>query len=106
LSLPSSGDLRALRSFPTRRSSDLAEGERGGQVDDEPVRPRIPPRGVAMAGHVTSWSGWASGSGCAGVCCWGARWWWTDRPSATRSEEHTSELQSLTNLVCRLLLEQ
>src|SRR5438093_7378647 len=32
-----------------------------------------------------------------------------DRPSflsAFRSEEHTSELQSLTNLVCRLLLEK
>src|SRR5262249_56737614 len=28
---------------------------------------------------------------------------WTLRP---RSEEHTSELQSLTNLVCRLLLEK
>src|SRR5438046_8111674 len=29
------------------------------------------------------------------------------RPAAgTRSEEHTSELQSLTNLVCRLLLEK
>src|SRR5438093_8207879 len=27
-------------------------------------------------------------------------------PCATRSEEHTSELQSLTNLVCRLLLEK
>src|SRR5258706_4402768 len=27
-------------------------------------------------------------------------------PMATRSEEHTSELQSLTNLVCRLLLEK
>src|SRR5262249_58054135 len=27
-------------------------------------------------------------------------------PSAERSEEHTSELQSLTNLVCRLLLEK
>src|ERR1019366_10659920 len=27
-------------------------------------------------------------------------------PPATRSEEHTSELQSLTNLVCRLLLEK
>src|SRR5258706_1332869 len=27
-------------------------------------------------------------------------------PSASRSEEHTSELQSLTNLVCRLLLEK
>src|SRR5437016_10711042 len=26
--------------------------------------------------------------------------------SAIRSEEHTSELQSLTNLVCRLLLEK
>src|SRR2546426_3574547 len=29
-----------------------------------------------------------------GVCCWG------------RSEEHTSELQSPCNLVCRLLLEK
>src|SRR5438046_6399289 len=27
-------------------------------------------------------------------------------PAAPRSEEHTSELQSLTNLVCRLLLEK
>src|SRR5437016_11409056 len=27
-------------------------------------------------------------------------------PKAPRSEEHTSELQSLTNLVCRLLLEK
>src|SRR5438093_3034587 len=28
------------------------------------------------------------------------------RCAVTRSEEHTSELQSLTNLVCRLLLEK
>src|SRR5258706_5589795 len=28
------------------------------------------------------------------------------RPTDVRSEEHTSELQSLTNLVCRLLLEK
>src|SRR5438093_10111956 len=28
------------------------------------------------------------------------------RIALTRSEEHTSELQSLTNLVCRLLLEK
>src|SRR5437016_9817160 len=28
------------------------------------------------------------------------------RPHLGRSEEHTSELQSLTNLVCRLLLEK
>src|SRR5262249_60757969 len=30
----------------------------------------------------------------------------TDRDCHRRSEEHTSELQSLTNLVCRLLLEK
>src|SRR2546427_1452583 len=30
----------------------------------------------------------------------------TDCPGATRSEEHTSELQSQSNLVCRLLLEK
>src|SRR5258706_5208656 len=29
-----------------------------------------------------------------------------DQPFDQRSEEHTSELQSLTNLVCRLLLEK
>src|SRR5437016_9239183 len=28
------------------------------------------------------------------------------QPGTARSEEHTSELQSLTNLVCRLLLEK
>src|SRR5438046_5609702 len=31
---------------------------------------------------------------------------WLRTWSASRSEEHTSELQSLTNLVCRLLLEK
>src|SRR3990167_1609581 len=32
-------------------------------------------------------------------------WWW--KPSGVeRSEEHTSELQSQSNLVCRLLLEK
>src|SRR5258706_7760720 len=40
-----------------------------------------------------------------------ARWVWAARLRwaafrFTRSEEHTSELQSLTNLVCRLLLEK
>src|SRR5437016_14571707 len=31
---------------------------------------------------------------------------WMVELSKARSEEHTSELQSLTNLVCRLLLEK
>src|SRR5438046_4812951 len=46
---------------------------------------------------------WSLGS--AGVL--GAAWWSLTPSSFTidvRSEEHTSELQSLTNLVCRLLL--
>src|SRR2546430_11716396 len=40
-------------------------------------------------------------------CIWSPPWMW--RPgarSACRSEEHTSELQSQSNLVCRLLLEK
>src|SRR5437016_8998719 len=37
-----------------------------------------------------------------------SRWWGETLSSRRiqRSEEHTSELQSLTNLVCRLLLEK
>src|SRR5258708_14291260 len=31
---------------------------------------------------------------------------WKARPATTRSEEHTSELQSPDHLVCRLLLEK
>src|ERR1035441_10960311 len=34
-----------------------------------------------------------------------ARWLWP-WPGTSRSEEHTSELQSLRHLVCRLLLEK
>src|SRR5258706_86751 len=68
-------------------------------------------------------------STCWAATCWRRRCWsrgsrgascssprapgWTGRrvsgcwdPCAGRSEEHTSELQSLTNLVCRLLLEK
>src|SRR5687767_15431862 len=41
-------------------------------------------------------------------CCRGTRTFRirTRRPRAERSEEHTSELQSLAYLVCRLLLEK
>src|SRR2546423_15288135 len=40
-------------------------------------------------------------SAACSVCCPGAEWRHTER-----SEEHTSELQSLAYLVCRLLLEK
>src|SRR5438093_3141945 len=41
-----------------------------------------------------------------GSCGWGLRSRSRRRSQTGRSEEHTSELQSLTNLVCRLLLEK
>src|SRR5579859_8268580 len=44
----------------------------------------------------------SSASPCAGWPAWSRR---TTR-SIARSEEHTSELQSQSNLVCRLLLEK
>src|SRR2546427_2512534 len=40
---------------------------------------------------------------CTELCCSGAG---AKRLSQNRSEEHTSELQSQSNLVCRLLLEK
>src|SRR5437016_14320872 len=43
---------------------------------------------------------------CAGVSRASARAGLPGGTSRLRSEEHTSELQSLTNLVCRLLLEK
>src|SRR5256885_12656457 len=36
----------------------------------------------------------------------GHRWWFYQRCPPRRSEEHTSELQSPCNFVCRLLLEK
>src|ERR1022692_5200904 len=38
--------------------------------------------------------------------CWPEPRWVKSRNPRTRSEEHTSELQSPCNLVCRLLLEK
>src|SRR5690606_41696729 len=85
----SSGDHRDLHSFPTRRSSDL----RGLETDDA--------AGVdaqCFAGREGAFH-----QGAAGV---------HEGPAVAletlhdRSEEHTSELQSRENLVCRLLLEK
>src|SRR2546422_4987366 len=49
--------------------------------------------------------GAALGQRCAGRCVYPARGY-LRRRRATRSEEHTSELQSRLHLVCRLLLEK
>src|SRR5205807_4958053 len=74
---------RDLHSFPTRRSSDLTSP--GFPPPWSPSTSRAPrQRGPRLCGC-------AAGS---------------PPPSLRRSEEHTSELQSPCNLVCRLLLEK
>src|SRR5256885_13060892 len=50
--------------------------------------------------HILAFSVWMAGGGIKGGLSWGG----TDELG--RSEEHTSELQSPCNLVCRLLLEK
>src|SRR5205085_9695364 len=101
---PCSGAPRYLHSFPTRRSSDLHPLRREGAGGPPPPasvaarathpsdvllerhvlrpdrRPRRPQRRVHPPG--------------------------LRQLARPRSEEHTSELQSQSNLVCRLLLEK
>src|SRR5437899_5496228 len=72
------GDLRDLHSFPTRRSSDLGRAAHLAQH----LAPVVELQALAVGEDAEM----------------GIR--------ARRSEEHTSELQSLRHLVCRLLLEK
>src|SRR5438477_7826325 len=78
-----SGDLRDLHSFPTRRSSDLRSGRPSSTAPTAPAA-------ASCSSSIRSASAAIHG-------------WTTSRK---RSEEHTSELQSHVNLVCRLLLEK
>src|SRR5690606_39817779 len=88
-----SAALRDLPSFPTRRSSDLKADAPGGGA-----------RGRRARATHTSARRRAAHRGPGEH-----RRRERPRPSADRagrSEEHTSELQSRENLVCRLLLEK
>src|SRR5205823_9609031 len=94
-----SRDHRDLPSFPTRRSSDLAEsGPAAVRRRDEA---RVPGRRLVEYGD--------PGPRCPGLRGPGSPYTTNLRPgtrASSRSEEHTSELQSLAYLVCRLLLEK
>src|SRR5205823_13124582 len=95
-----------LHSFPTRRSSDLlVTASRQQCLNCSSIgRARTAPGNIGKpqrnkrSSHSTyrkaacTFSGVHSASNAL-----------TFRPSALRSEEHTSELQSLAYLVCRLL---
>src|SRR5690606_41360288 len=92
-----------LLSFPTRRSSDLRGApERAAAGDAPPVPARGRERVVAVphgrGGRLRVRRVGVRQRGAAGVARAGG--------DGGRSEEHTSELQSRENLVCRLLLEK
>src|SRR5437588_2144592 len=73
-----------FRSHASRRPSKLYSSEQGGPVLKWPPKGSLS-GGVEAAGHDRRER---------------------DFPPAHRSEEHTSELQSHSDLVCRLLLEK
>src|SRR5207249_9165369 len=91
--------LLAFFSFPTRRSSDLARESRFELH-----------RAASFARCSREWS--RLRIGCAVMGSWRllimarAILRYTPTPRSFRSEEHTSELQSRFDLVCRLLLEK
>src|SRR2546430_11453357 len=74
---------------------------------------RRPPRSTLFPYTTLFRSAWQRALSRAGDRCWPPSVIFIDRPRLTsagapleRSEEHTSELQSQSNLVCRLLLEK
>src|SRR5690606_41550589 len=89
-------DHLELHSFPTRRSSDL-----GAAPVPHPGRPRGARPGAAAGfrGHGVGGAGLHRPGAGKEVTAGAQRF-------GTRSEEHTSELQSREKIVCRLLLEK
>src|SRR5436309_12313440 len=88
---------RQYLSFPTRRSSDLAQCRR--------QRARAAPRQSPPAVGGGTPSAPHRGRGATGGTSQRLSARALRGAGAARSEEHTSELQSRENLVCRLLLE-
>src|SRR5690606_41907118 len=92
-------DPRHLPSSPTRRSSDLAGPARSAG----PAQAAGPARAAAQAAGPARAAAQAAGPARAAAQAAGPA---RAAAPAPRSEEHTSELQSRENLVCRLLLEK
>src|SRR5690606_41863927 len=99
VSLYRSADHPALHSFPTRRSSDLTSC--GRSCTAWPCSPStatwITRAPTPARSRATPSSACARGSASVVI---------PSSEPTVRSEEHTSELQSRENLVCRLLLEK
>src|SRR5690242_21466619 len=94
-----SADRPYLHSFPTRRSSDLSAISF--------TSPSNNPQVLGLVSMIAATSGPSlSLSACASTWPLGLAGTSSTVKPAKRSEEHTSELQSHVNLVCRLLLEK
>src|SRR5947207_2462576 len=105
--MPSSAALCDLHSFPTRRSSDLQYLI--DLVDEAGYLPadlgQAADRLGAEQADVDAVLGVLQTFDPPGICARNLSECLADRTSAARrSEEHTSELQSHSDLVCRLLL--
>src|SRR5690606_41584187 len=94
----------ALRSFPTRRSSDLLSESLTG-VFNQPDR-SIKPIPVGEERPRTSEPDSTAMDDPSSDSTLGSSIAVLSGSLVRRSEEHTSELQSRENLVCRLLLEK
>src|SRR5205085_11688484 len=94
---------RALHSFPTRRSSDLI-----GITSVHEHQPRVGSAAYDAAKHGLGGliKTIALELGQFGITANAVAPGEIATPMTGRSEEHTSELQSQSNLVCRLLLEK
>src|SRR5207249_7295377 len=98
-----SGPHRARHSFPTRRSSDLVWAQIGGDYFRAMGIPLLKGR------YFHSLDGPGSPPVAIVNQTLAKRYWPGEDPIGKRlkrSEEHTSELQSRFDLVCRLLLEK
>src|SRR5690606_41757640 len=95
----SHGAHRELHSFPTRRSSDLGN-------DDVEAAAELGRRALGGAAHGLSVAHIGHDRQRTHALCPYQANSLFEILAARRSEEHTSELQSRENLVCRLLLEK
>src|SRR5690606_41517560 len=96
---------RVPHSFPTRRSSDLGIARHAVKHDLHPRR-RFPARRVQHMRRQPSTCHFHSPLPVSAAYTSPVRPAGEHGCKRKRSEEHTSELQSRENLVCRLLLEK
>src|SRR5438309_7960968 len=93
-------EIHEIHSFPTRRSSDLLT------TPDQVTGIVLPTNGLIAVWYQATWQTAAGNAQAALFLGSNQEKGGALGAGPTRSEEHTSELQSQFHLVCRLLLEK